>query len=143
MNKDDCLFCKIVEGKIPSAKIFEDEYTLAFMDIGPVIMGLTLVIPKRHYDPIMETPADILEKLIVTVQKIAQAQIKGLSADGVNVIQNNGSAAGQEVGHIHFHVIPRFKDDGHHWNWKAGKYESSTEMAKISEQIIDALTRVE
>lgn len=131
----NCIFCKIVAGEIPSTRVYEDADTLAFMDIGPVIKGHTLVIPKQHYDPITKTPVDVLARLIEVVQKIAQAQMNGLEADGVNVLNANGTAAGQQVPHIHFHVVPRFKTDGHHWNWAAKKYDSMEEMKKIADEI--------
>ena len=131
----NCLFCKIVAGEIPSTRVYEDADTLAFMDIGPVIKGHTLVIPKHHYDPITKTPVDVLARLMKVVQKIAQAQLNGLKADGVNVLNANGTAAGQQVPHIHFHVVPRFKTDGHHWNWAAKKYDSMEEMRKIADEI--------
>ncbi|NCC49965.1 MAG: HIT family protein [Spartobacteria bacterium] len=124
----DCIFCKIVKGEIPSAKVYEDDDLLAFIDVGPIIKGHTLVIPKEHYDNIAATPVDVLQKLIKLVQRIAGAQMNALDADGVNIIQNNGEVAGQAVPHIHFHVIPRFKDDGHQWNWDAKSYKNMKEM---------------
>ncbi len=138
MNQD-CVFCKIVAGAMPSVKIYEDDDVLSFMDIGPIIKGHALVIPKKHYDPLTETPLEVLAKLIAVVQKIARAQIKGLKADGINVIQSNGAAAGQVVPHIHFHVIPRFLTDGHSWNWKAKSYETQEEMKQLAAQIAGAL----
>ncbi len=135
----NCLFCRIVAGEIPSTRVYEDADTLAFMDIGPIIKGHTLVIPKKHYDPITQTPEDVLAKVMVVVRKIAQAQVNGLKADGVNVLNANGEAAGQQVPHIHFHVVPRFKTDGHHWNWAAKKYDSLDEMKKMAEEIRKAL----
>ena len=135
----NCLFCRIVAGEIPSTRVYEDADTLAFMDIGPIIKGHTLVIPKKHYDPITQTPEDVLAKVMVVVRKIAQAQVNGLKADGVNVLNANGEAAGQQVPHIHFHVVPRFKTDGPHWNWAAKKYDSLDEMKKMAEEIKKAL----
>ena len=135
----NCLFCRIVAGESPSTRVYEDADTLAFMDIGPIIKGHTLVIPKKHYDPITQTPEDVLAKVMVVVRKIAQAQVNGLKADGVNVLNANGEAAGQQVPHIHFHVVPRFKTDGHHWNWAAKKYDSLDEMKKMAEEIRKAL----
>jgi len=129
------IFQKIVSGEIPAAAVYEDNDILAFMDIGPVIKGHTLVIPKACYDSVTETPDEVLAKLIVVCKRIAAAQIKGLGADGVNIIQNNGTTAGQVVPHIHFHVIPRFDGDGHHWNWNAKKYDSPAEMEKLAAKI--------
>ena len=135
----ECIFCKIVAGAIPSAKVYEDEDTLAFMDIGPVVKGHTLVVPKEHHNPITHTPVETLSRLIAVVQKVAQAQIAGLHADGINVSQANGKVAGQIIPHIHFHVIPRFADDKHHWNWTPGKYESLDEMNDYARKIRQAL----
>jgi len=128
----DCIFCRIVAGTMPATRVYEDADTLAFMDIGPIVKGHTLVIPREHFDPLTQTPAPVLAKLMAVVQKIAQAQMTGLRADGVNVLQANGAAAGQVVPHLHFHVIPRFRADGHHWNWAAKKYECPEEMQQVA-----------
>ena len=136
----DCIFCKIVAGELPSIRVYEDADTLAFMDIGPVVKGHTLVIPKAHHDPLTGTPGPVLQKLILVVQRIAQAHMTGLGADGVNVSQANGRVAGQIVPHIHFHVIPRFAKDGHSWNWKAGQYTDKTEMQSFADKIRAGLT---
>lgn len=135
----DCIFCKIVAGEIPCTKVYEDEDTLVFMDIGPIIRGHALVIPKQHHDPITETPPDVLAKLILTTQKIARAQLEGLYADGVNIIQNNGRVSGQLVPHIHFHVIPRFEGDGHKWNWDAKQYHDPSQMQELADAMASVL----
>ncbi len=135
----DCIFCKIVAGQIPSTRVYEDAEILAFMDIGPIIKGHTLVIPKQHVDLITQAPLGVLVRVMGVVQKIVQAQLNGLKADGVNVLQANGTAAGQQVPHLHFHVVPRFKTDGHHWNWAAKKYDSMDEMKQFAETIKKAL----
>jgi len=131
----NCIFCKIVAGEIPSTKVYEDEYVLAFMDIGPIVKGHVLVIPKVHYDPLTETPDEVLARCISVAKKVAQAQMSALGADGVNLHQANGSAAGQEVPHLHFHVIPRYNDDGHNWNWNAKEYDSVEEMGEKAEKL--------
>jgi len=131
----NCIFCEIVKGNIPCAKVYEDNDVLAFMDIGPVVKGHILVIPKAHHNPITETPAAVLQKLIAVVQQVARAQVTGLAADGVNVSQANGETAGQIVPHIHFHVIPRFAADGHHRNWTPLKYTDSSEMNSYADRI--------
>jgi histidine triad (HIT) family protein len=136
---NDCIFCKLVAGELPCTKIFEDDDTLAFLDIGPIIKGHTLVIPKTHHDPITATPPLVLQKLILVVQTVARAQMAGLHADGVNVTQANGRAAGQVVPHLHFHVIPRFATDGHHWNWKTKTYADGEDMQAIADAIQAAL----
>jgi histidine triad (HIT) family protein len=136
----NCIFCRIVAGELPAVKVYEDADTLAFMDIAPIIKGHTLVIPKQHFDPLTATPEPVLAKLLAVVKKIAQAQMNGLRADGVNVMQMNGAAAGQVVPHIHFHVIPRFATDGHRWNWAAKKYDDPDEMKKLAATLQAALT---
>ena len=135
----DCIFCKIAAGEIPCTRVYEDDQALAFMDIGPIIKGHVLVIPKKHYDPITETPDAVLQHLIVVVKKIAAAQRKALKTDGCNIIQNNGRVSGQAVPHLHFHVIPRFEGDGHTWNWAAKKYDQVQEMKALAEAIASAL----
>ncbi len=129
------IFEKIVNREIPATIVYEDEDTLAFMDIGPIIKGHTLVIPKTCYNPVTETPDEVLAKLIRIAKRIAGAQMNALGADGVNIMQNNGAAAGQEVPHLHFHVIPRFENDGHHWNWNARHYDNPAEMEQLAEKI--------
>ncbi|WP_372845469.1 HIT family protein [Pontiella sp.] len=131
----DCIFCKIVEKEIPATIVHEDDDVLVFMDIGPIIKGHALVIPKKHYDPVTETPDHVINKLFLTAKKIAAAQMNGLGADGVNIMQNNGKASGQEVPHIHVHVIPRFDGDGHHWNWNPKKYDDFDEMAELAHKL--------
>jgi len=138
---DNCVFCGIVRGSIPCTKVYEDDDVIAFMDIGPVVKGHTLVIPKTHHNPITETPVAVLQKLIAVVREIAWAQMTGLNADGVNVSQANGKTAGQIVPHIHFHVIPRFSTDGHHWNWTPRQYDTNDEMQTYADRIRQALDR--
>jgi histidine triad (HIT) family protein len=130
-----CVFCRIVRGELPSVRLYEDDAVLAFMDIGPIVKGHALVIPKRHYDPITETPDDVLGRLVAVVRRIASAQMSGLGADGVNVHQTNGAVAGQVVPHVHFHVIPRFRGDGHSWNWRAKRYDDPSEMEALAGRI--------
>ena len=131
----DCVFCKIVAGELPSCKLFEDDETLAFMDIGPIVKGHTLVIPKAHHNPITDIPLPLLCKVVAVVQRIARAQMEALDADGVNIHQANGRAAGQVVSHLHFHVVPRFVSDNHSWNWKTCKYTNISEMQVMADRI--------
>lgn len=135
MNNVDCVFCKIIAGELPSTKIYEDDNVLAFVDIGPIAKGHILVVPKKHSIMITDTDSDLLAELMVVVKKITQAQIEGMGADGVNIMQANGSVAGQVVDHIHFHVIPRFKDDGIDFNWQAQSYSDNQEMADFAEKL--------
>jgi histidine triad (HIT) family protein len=136
---ETCVFCKIVAGKIPSTKVYEDGEVLAFIDIGPIVKGHVLVIPKEHFDPLTAVPAALLGRVMEVVQKVAAAQITGLGADGVNLHQANGAAAGQVVPHVHFHVIPRFNDDGHRWNWTSTTYAAPAEAAAMADRIRGAM----
>jgi len=133
-----CVFCKIVAGEIPSTRLYEDEDTLVFMDIAPIIQGHALVIPKRHYDPLTATPVPVLQALIAVIRAVAQAQTQALKADGINVMQANGAAAGQVVPHLHFHVIPRFNTDGHSWNWNPRSYSDPADMRQLADTIRQA-----
>ncbi len=107
---ESCVFCKIVNGEIPSTKIYEDENVLAFLDIKPVNPGHTLVIPKKHYENIHDMPDEMVARVAVTAKKIADAIIK-TGARGVNIGMNNGVHAGQIVFHAHVHVMPRYGKD--------------------------------
>jgi histidine triad (HIT) family protein len=135
----DCIFCRIAAGTLPSTRVYEDSDTIAFMDINPVVKGHVLVVPKKHYDPLVGTPPEVLQQLIVVVQRIARAQIESLGAIGLNVTQANGQVAGQLVPHIHFHVIPRFESDQHERRWAPGRYENSEEMNRFAEKISKAV----
>ena len=140
--KTNCIFCEIVAGRLPACMVYEDAGTLAFMDIGPIVPGHTLVIPRQHYDPLTDVPVAVLHALMEVVQKIARAQMEALGADGVNIMQANGAAAGQVVPHVHFHVIPRYQDDGHHWNWKARPYADAEVMRDLAQKIKAVLPRM-
>jgi histidine triad (HIT) family protein len=110
---DNCIFCKIIKGEIPASKIYEDEEILAFMDINPISKGHALVIPKVHEQFIYNLEDGIAQKLIVAVNKVNQAIRKSaIQPDDINLHLADGPAAGQEIPHVHFHLIPRFKDDG-------------------------------
>ena len=107
----DCIFCKIIADELPSTKIYEDSDVLAFLDIKPVNPGHTLVIPKKHFESIHDTPDELVAKTIIVAKKIAGAIQKNLGATGVNIGMNNGSAAGQIVFHAHIHIMPRYGKD--------------------------------
>ncbi len=107
----DCIFCKIAKKQIPSAVLYEDKDFFAFLDIGPVNPGHTLVIPKAHYQTFLDLPKKELSNINIVSQKLAAAIMKATNAHGFNIVMNNHPAAGQEVNHAHFHIIPRFDDD--------------------------------
>jgi len=129
----ETIFTKIVAGEIPSTRIYEDESTFAFLDIAPNALGHTLVIPKEPFENIYEIPDDVLSRVMSTVKKVSIAAKAGLGADGIKIFMNNGEAAGQDVFHVHFHVVPRFKGDsfehGKHISYKEG------EMFEVAEKI--------
>ena len=115
-EENDCIFCKIAKKEIPANIIYEDEYVLAFLDINPLHDGHTLIIPKKHYSDFCELPKQELHALMEALQKVIKAVRQAVNADGINVGLNIGRAAGQLVFHAHFHVIPRYADDGFtHW----------------------------
>jgi histidine triad (HIT) family protein len=105
------IFSKIVSGEIPSIKVYEDDQTLAFMDISPATRGHTLVICKEEYADLWNIPEETLAAVTRTVQRVAHGLRAALKPDGLNVIQNNGAASGQTVAHYHVHVIPRWEGD--------------------------------
>ena len=131
---DDCVFCKMVAGKIPVVKIYEDEAVLAFLDIGPVSDGHTLVIPKTHCAKADECAPEVLAKVGSSLGRIAEAVATAMDADGYNVLCNNGRAAGQVVDHLHFHIIPRKTGEGVFTQWPAYKYREG-QIAEIAEKI--------
>lgn len=134
MSNQKTLFEKIVDREIPAEIVFEDDDTIAFLDIDPVNLGHTLVVPKAPYPNLYETPDEVLEKLIVTTKRLAVAIKEAVKADGINIGQNNELAAGQEVFHLHFHIMPRHKgDDFSHWQGKRDYQEG--EMQKYGEKI--------
>ena len=139
MESSDCIFCKIIKGEVPCNKVYEDKDIIAFLDIMPATKkgGHTLVIPKKHYEFITEMPDELIAKAMAVAKRIACAIMK--EADGVNILLNNGKAAGQYVKHAHFHVVPRYKDDkiglAH---WEAVKYHEG-EMEKVQERIKELL----
>src|SRR3989344_5083731 len=132
---DNCIFCKIVKGEIPSNKIYEDESVLAFLDIAPINRGHALVIPKKHFENIYDVPDEVLTDVIKVSKKIAKAVKKAVGADGVNVSMNNEPAAGQVVFHLYIHIIPRLITDGLK-SWKSrGDYKQG-EPEQVAEKII-------
>ena len=114
----DCVFCMIRDGKIPSAKVYEDERTLAFMDINPLTRGHCLVVTKAHAATLLDAEAEDLRAAILAAKKVAAALRKSLSPDGLNLLQANGAAAFQSVAHFHLHLIPRWTGDGKGFDWK-------------------------
>ncbi len=117
MKDPNCVFCKIAANEIPSKKVYEDEYYLAFLDINPANAGHALIIPKQHYQTIISIPEDDLFGLMKVIKRLAAAVRETMVADGLNIHQSNGTVAGQIIPHLHFHLIPRYKDDGFGFGW--------------------------
>ncbi|PIP67275.1 MAG: HIT family protein [Parcubacteria group bacterium CG_4_9_14_0_2_um_filter_41_8] len=130
---NDCIFCKIIAGEIPSHKVYEDDEVFAFLDIHPVNLGHTLVIPKEHHKDLLSTPTELAQKLIIAVQKITPAILGAVGSEGFNLGVNNGESAGQVVFHTHVHIMPRFSQDRHAlWH---GKEMSQDELKEVADKI--------
>lgn len=132
MIKDDCIFCKIANGEIPSATVYEDDNFRAILDIAPAHKGHTIILPKQHFANLYETDDEFAALVLPVAKKVAKAQKQVLGCDGVNILQNNEPAAGQTVFHLHVHVVPRFENDGILPVWPQGSYEDgeAAELAK-------------
>jgi len=138
MSVDDCVFCKIVAGEIPATKIYEDDVVLAFLDIGPISDGHTLVVPRQHVKKLHDCPPELLGRLGSYLGKIAEAVTSAMNSEGYNVLCNNGRAAGQLVDHLHFHIIPRNADDGVFRRWPSYEYPEG-KIDEIADKICENL----
>ena len=118
--REDCIFCKIANGEIPSATLFEDEDFRVILDLNPAALGHALILPKKHAANLFELPDETAAKALVLAKRIGGKLKDGLHADGLNVVQNNGEVAGQTVFHFHMHLIPRYQDDTVNVKWKPG-----------------------
>ena len=134
MKKDDCIFCKIANGEIPSRTIYEDDDFRVILDMGPAAKGHALVMPKEHYADLFEIPEDLAMKAMRVGKLMAAKEKAALSADGFNLVQNNGETAGQTVPHFHLHLIPRYREDGQTIGWKPGQ-PSAEELDQTAAQI--------
>ncbi len=119
--KDDCIFCKIAAGEIPSQTIYEDDSYRVILDLGPAAKGHALILPKEHYADIFELPEAKAGEVFKLAKNMAVKMKAALKCDGFNIVQNNGEVAGQTVFHFHMHLIPRYADDGQDINWKPGE----------------------
>ena len=121
MRDDKCIFCKIANGEIPSATLYEDEDFRVILDLGPATKGHALILPKNHFANLFEIPEDMDAKAFILAKKIAKKMKDVFGCDGVNIVQNNGVAAGQTVFHFHIHLIPRNNEDHVGVTWTPGK----------------------
>lgn len=138
MKDENCIFCKLANGDIPTATVYEDEYLRAIMDAAPANKGHIIILPKSHAANIYELEDEYVSRAFVLAKKLAVALKKLTGCDGVNILQNNGEAAGQTVFHFHVHVIPRFKNDDCTLVWKPDSYKDG-EAAEMAKKIAELL----
>lgn len=131
--QNDCIFCKIANGEIPSATLYEDEEFRVILDLGPASKGHALILPKKHAANLFELPDETAEKALIVAKRIAGVLKEGLHAEGLNLVQNNGAAAGQTVEHFHIHLIPRYQNDTVNVTWQPGELseEEKGEILKL------------
>ena len=134
MKKEDCIFCKIANGDIPSKTLYEDEDFRVILDLGPATKGHALILPKEHADNLYELPDETASKVFVLAKKLAMKMKEKLNCDGLNIVQNNGEAAGQTVMHFHMHMIPRYANGPQMVLWNPGKLDD-TEKTEIIENV--------
>ena len=134
MKKDDCIFCKLANGEIPTNALYEDDIVKVIFDAGPASDGHVLILPKNHYDDIYSMDEDTAAHIFKVATRIAKAYKQSLDYEGLNIVQNNGEAAGQTVFHFHMHLIPRYKNDGNEeklcWNHADLSAEEIAEICK-------------
>ncbi|PLX67077.1 MAG: HIT family protein [Denitrovibrio sp.] len=135
----DCIFCKIIAGEIPCSKVYEDSLFIAFLDIKPVHKGHVLIVPKKHFVNVFDTPDLEAEAIYKVARTLSEAVVKATGCDGINLVQNNNAAAGQEVFHSHMHVIPRFDGDKLRFASIHKEYDSFDEMGVMAEKIKESL----
>ena len=134
-HSEECIFCKIARKQIPAHVVYEDENFIAFLDINPANKGHVLVIPKSHTDDFLKMDEGLAKELFSVVQRVANGVRKALNSDAMNIVQNNGTAAGQAIPHVHVHIIPRFENDGLALGvFRQGKYEGN-EVNSVRESI--------
>jgi histidine triad (HIT) family protein len=130
----DCIFCHIIKGELPCAKVYEDERVISFLDINPINAGHTLVLPKIHYATLFDISEEELQRCTAACKKIAKAVFKGTNATGLNLFQNNFRPAGQLIDHVHFHLIPRYPQDNLFSSWPGKPYQQG-ELEKMLKKI--------
>jgi histidine triad (HIT) family protein len=133
-----CVFCKIIAGEVPSARVFETEHVVAFLDIQPLNPGHTLLVPRSHYALLSELPEELAAHAGALLPRLCRAVKAVTGAVGLNVVVNIGKAAGQTIDHCHWHIIPRFAADPIHWPWPQGRYQGD-ELSEMKARIENAL----
>ena len=137
MRDENCIFCKIANGEIPSATLYEDEDFRVILDLGPASKGHALILPKEHYKDLYELDDEVAAKALVLAKQMITKMTAVLGCEGYNVVQNNGELAGQTVFHFHMHLIPRYKNDNVGLGWNVGtltEEDKSEILAKLREQ---------
>lgn len=129
----ECIFCSIAQGKIPCAKVFEDNEVLAFLDVNPLTKGHALVIPKKHFENVFDIEENALEKIIIAAKRISAKMKEVLKADGIRLSQSNGARAGQVIFHFHLHIIPRYHDDRISMHDHGAARSTSANMEELQE----------
>ncbi len=135
MKKDDCIFCKLANGDIPTNTIYEDDDFRVFLDASPATKGHCLIVPKEHFDNLADLDDTVAAKVLPLAKKIMKLLLDKLGWDGFNLVQNNGEVAGQTVFHFHMHLIPRYINDGQDINWKPGSPEKEV-LEDILKEIV-------
>ena len=136
MKDNNCIFCKIAAGEIPSKTIYEDDTFRVILDLGPATKGHALILPKNHYANLYELPEETAGDVMKLAKKMATIMTEKLGCQGFNLMQNNGETAGQTVFHFHMHLIPRYENDGQEINWKPGS-PTQEELEEIKNLITE------
>ena len=138
MKKDDCIFCKLANGIIPTNSLYEDDVVKVIFDAGPASSGHVLILPKEHFDNVYALDDDTAAHVFQVAVKVAKALKEGLNLEGLNIVQNNGEIAGQTVFHFHMHLIPRYKGDNVGITWTPGELSDKDKeeiLSKVKEQL--------
>ncbi|MFO8033164.1 MAG: HIT family protein [Desulfohalobiaceae bacterium] len=130
----DCIFCKIVVGEVPSSLVYTDANLVAFLDVAPISPGHTLVVTREHYPTVFDLPKGLAEEMLLAMQQVGQAVMQAVQAEGLNLLMNNHRPAGQLIPHAHWHLIPRKTGDGL-LSWEQGEYESQEAMQGLAQEI--------
>ncbi|MGN0167439.1 MAG: HIT family protein [Acetatifactor sp.] len=136
MKKEDCIFCKIANGEIPAKTLYEDEDFRIILDLGAATRGHALIVPKEHAADLYQLPDETAGKVMILAKKMASTMKEKLQCDGLNLVQNNGEAAGQTISHFHLHLIPRYVNDGQEINWVPGK-PTQEELEAVRKEIVE------
>ena len=139
-TKPDCIFCKIIRGEIPCPKIYEDKSFISFLDISPANKGHALVLPKKHYTTALDMPENEFKEMAKIGQKITSAIMLAIKPGGINMLINNGKPAGQEVDHVHLHIMPRYSSDDFKIRWTHKEY-AENELEKYAKNIKEKINK--